>query len=141
MKAVITGLSYIVGGLLGFVMAVLPTLLVSWAVLPSDGPPGEGFVILLFYVVSSCACVPGYVALMALHREGRRDTRKLVACEIGLRLSMVVAGSFLCFMAIKLPTRPVTKSLFCLLAVSALAWAINPKSWGRSQQMEGIVQG
>lgn len=141
MKAVITGFSYIVGGLLGLVMAVLPTLLVSWAVLPSDGPPGEGFVILLFYVVSSCACVPGYVALMALHRGGRRDTRKLIACEIGLRLSMIVAMGFLCFMAIKLPTRLVTKSLFCLVAVFALAWAINPKSWGRSLQMEQTLQG
>jgi hypothetical protein len=77
MKAVITGLNYLVAGLLGLVMAALPTLLVSWVILPSDGPPGEGFVIMLIYFVSSCACIPGYVALMALHREGRRDTRKL----------------------------------------------------------------
>lgn len=117
-------------------MAILPTLLVSWAVLPSDGPPGEGFVIMLILLVSCCACIPGYVALMALHLKGRRDTRRLVACEIGLRLSMVAAGSFLCFMAIKLPTRLATKSLFCLLPVFALAWAINPKSWRRHQQAE-----
>ena len=88
------------------------------------------FILLVF----SSACIPGYLALMALHRKGRRDTRKLVACEVGLRLSMVLAGGFLCFMAIKLPTQFVTKLVFCLLAVCALAWAVNPKSWERAVQ-------
>ena len=140
MRIATAGLQYLVAGLLGLVMAVLPTALVSWAVFPPDGPLGEGFIIIAILLVFCCACVPGYVALMALHRKGRRDTRRLVACEIGLRLSMVVAGAFLCFMAIKLPTRPVTKWFFCLLAVSALAWAINPKSWGRSQRVEHTVE-
>lgn len=45
MKLVTTGLQYIVAVLLGLVMAVLPTGLVSWAVLPPDGPIGEGFII------------------------------------------------------------------------------------------------
>lgn len=133
MKTVITGLQNLMAGLLGLVMAVLPTLLLSWIFLPADGPPGEGFVILFFYPVSCCVCVPAYVGLMALHRKGQRYTRKLVAYEIGLRLSMVVAGCFLCFMAIKLPTRVMTKSLFCLLPVFAIAWAANTHSWEQAE--------
>ena len=122
MEPVITGLQNLLAGLLGFVIAVLPTLLLGWVFLPADGPPGEGFVILLFYLVSCCVCVPFYVGLMALHRKGRRGTRKLIACEIGLRLSMVVAGCFLSFMAIKLSTHITTKLLFCLLPVLAIVW-------------------
>ncbi len=133
MKTVIAGLQNLLAGLLGLVMAVLPTLLLSWIFLPADGPPGEGFAVLFFYLVSSCTCVPAYVGLMALHRKGQRDTRKLVAYEIGLRLSMVVAGCFLCFMAIKLPTRAMTKSLFCLLPVFAIAWAVNTHSWEQAK--------
>ena len=140
MRAAITGFQYLVSGLLGFVMAFLPTLLISWAIFPPDGPIGEGLTIMAIYFVSSCVCIPCYVALMALHREGRRDTRMLVAGEIGLRISMVVAGSFLCFMAVKLPTQVPTKALFCLLPAVALAWSINPKSWNPVQQEERALQ-
>ena len=133
MKTVIAGLQNLLGGLLGLVIAVLPTLLISWIFLPDDGPPGEGFAIMFFYLVSCCVCVPAYVGLMALHRKGQRSSRKLIACEIGLRLSMIVAGCFLCFMAIKLPTRVVTKSLFCLLPVLAIAWAANTNSWEKTE--------
>lgn len=123
MKTVTKGLQYLLAAVLGVIMAVFPTLLISWAILPPDGPIGEGFIIMFIHLLSCCACVPAYVALMALHKSGRRDTRKLLACVIGLRISMVIAGCFLCFMAIKLPTRVVTKLLFCLLPVFALAWA------------------
>lgn len=133
MRTVITGLQYLVGGLLGLVMAILPTLLVSQAILRPDGPVGEGFTIMFIYFLSCCACVPVYVALMSLHRKGQRGTRKLIACEICLRISMVVAACFLCFMAIKLPTRIMTKALFCLLPVFALTWAGKSGFWERSR--------
>ena len=134
MSTLIKGLQYLVAGLLGLVMAVAPTISASWIFLPADGPPGEGFVILFFYLVSCCACIPIYVALMSLHRRQRRATRKLIAYEVGLRLSMVVATCFLCFMAIKLPTRIATKTLFSIPPVLALAWAANPLSWERSRE-------
>lgn len=137
MNAVSTGFSYFVAGLLGLVMAFLPTAVISWIILPPDGPVGEGLLIMLIYILCSIACIPGYVALMALHREKQRDTRILIACEVGLRLSMSVAGGFLCFMAIKLPTSASTKFIFCLLAALTLAWSLNPRTWSQDLQQIG----
>ncbi|WP_419806252.1 hypothetical protein [Terriglobus sp.] len=129
MGSVIKGLQYFLAGLLGLVMAVLPTVLICWLILPPDGPVGEGFIIMPIHLFSRCACIPSYVALMGLHRNGRRNTRKLVACEVGLRLSATIAACFVCFMVIKLPTHLSTKLVFCLLAAFVLAWSLNPKTW------------
>jgi hypothetical protein len=129
MKTAATGLQYLLAGLVGMVIACLPTSLLSYAVLPPDGPIGEGFVIMLIYLVCCCACVPGFFVLMRLHMQGRRDTRLLIACELILRASVVVAAGFFCFVTIKLPTRMEAKCIVCLVSLPVVVWAINPASW------------
>jgi hypothetical protein len=128
MAMVLAGMEYFAAALVGLVIAFLPTGLVSYAIFGSDGPPGEGFAIMLIYFLLVCACVPGYAFLMNLHRQGRRDSRRLIACEIILRTSFLVAVCFICFMAIKLPTSLVTKWSTCLAATPFGAWAIKPIS-------------
>ncbi|CAN5424538.1 hypothetical protein BH10ACI4_BH10ACI4_05740 [soil metagenome] len=125
---VLAGLEYFAAVLIGLMIAFLPTLLVSWAILPPDGPPGEGFAILLLYFVFACFCVPGYAKLMSLHRQGRKDTRGLIACEIILRISFLVAACFIGFIAIKLPISILTKWITCLAVIPVGAWAIKPVS-------------
>ncbi|WP_158786668.1 hypothetical protein [Granulicella sp. L46] len=124
----LAGAEYFAAALVGLVMAIFPTLLVTYAIFPPDGPIGEGFAIMFIYFIAFCACVPGYAALMRLHRQGRTDTRGLITCEIILRTSFLVPACFICFMAIKLPTATVTKWLTCLAAAPFGAWAIKPIS-------------
>ena len=134
MNAMLMGLEYLLAALAGLVIAIFPVGLLSYAILPPDGPIGEGFIILLMYLISCCACIPGFVALMALHREGRRSTRKLIACEVLLRISVFIAACFICFMAIRLPTAVMTKWIACFAAIPAGGWAINPASWNQSRK-------
>jgi hypothetical protein len=129
MGMLLAGVEYFAAALVGMVMAIFPTVLVSYAVFPPDGPIGEGFAIMLIYFIAFCACVPGYAVLMRLHRQGRRDTRGLIASEIILRTSFLVAACFICFMAIKLPTAIGTKWLTCLAVAPLGAWAIKPTSF------------
>lgn len=126
MSTVVELLQYFGAGLVGLVIAILPTALVSYAILPPDGPIGVGFIIILIYLISCCACVPGYIVLMTRYRQGRRDTRKLIASEIILRTSVIVAACFICFMIVRLPTAMVTKWVACLAAMPAGVWAIKP---------------
>jgi hypothetical protein len=128
MSMVLAAAEYFAAVLVGLVIALLPTLIVIWAVFPADGPPGEGFAIIFIYFVSACLCIPGYVKLMSLHRRGRKGSRGLIACEIMLRTSFLVAACFVCFMAIRLPTTIVTKWITCLAASPVGAWAIKPFS-------------
>jgi hypothetical protein len=132
MNSVIAGLQYGVAALVGLVIAVLPTLLLSWAILPSDGPIGEGFIILFIHLLACCALVPVYVYLMKLHRQGRKGLRKLFVYDLILRISVIVAGCFVCFTAIKLPTMIATKLVTCPPAVLISAWALIPSLWNRN---------
>jgi hypothetical protein len=124
----LAGVEYLAAGLVGLVIGLIATGLVSYAIFPPDGPIGEGIAMLFIYLIVACACVPGYVALMRLHRRGRRDTRGLIVCEIILRTSFLVAACFICFMVIKLPTAIVTKWLTCFATAPVGAWAIKPIS-------------
>jgi len=126
MNIALAGVEYFAAGLVGLVIAIFPALLISDAIFRSDGSIGEGFAIMFIYFISLCACVPGFATLMRLHRQGRRDTQGLIACEIILRTSFLVAACFICFMAIKLPTSIETKWLTCLAAAPFGAWAIKP---------------
>ncbi len=107
-------------------MAFVLTGCVSYVVFPKDGPLGEGFAIMLIYLIVVCACIPSYAILMSLHRRGRRDTPGLIASEVILRASFFAAACIVCFMAIKLPTTIVTKWVTCLAAVPLGVWAIKP---------------
>ena len=128
MGTVLAGVEYIAAVLVGLVIAFIATGLVSYAIFPPDGPVGEGIAMLFIYFISSCACVPGYTALMRLHRQGRRDTRGLIACEVILRVSFAIAACLICFLAIKLPMGIASKWLTCLAAAPAGTWAIKPTS-------------
>ena len=119
-------MEYFAAGLVGLVMAFILTGCVSYAIFPPDGPIGEGISMILIYFAVVCACVPGYAALMRLHKLGRRDTRVLIACEVILRTSFFVVACFIGFMAIKLPTAVLTKWLTCLAIAPLGAWAIKP---------------
>jgi len=72
MVKVLAGMEYLMAGLVGLVMAMIATALISIAIFPADGPIGEGFAMMFIYFICCCACVPGYAALMNLHRAGRR---------------------------------------------------------------------
>jgi hypothetical protein len=128
MGKVFAGVEYFAAGLVGLVVAFLLTGLVSIAIFPQDGPLGEGFAIIFIYLIVVCACVPGYVTLMSLHRQGRRYTKGLIACEMILRASFFAAACFIGFMAIKLPTSIVTKWITCFIVAPFGAWAIRPFS-------------
>ena len=123
------GLQYLVGMLTGLIMAFLATGLVSYAIFPPDGPVGEGLIMLVIYLFFCCACVPGYVFLMDLHMRGRTDSRRLVACEVMLRASVIVGASLLCLILVKLPTATTTKWFACVVGVFACTWAISPAFW------------
>jgi hypothetical protein len=129
MNPVRAGLQYLVAVLTGLTVAFLATGLTSYVIFPPDGPIGEGISIMLIYLLSCCVCVPGYVALMTLHRQGRRDTRRLIACDVILRASVIVGACLLSFMLVKLPTAMVTKWLACFVGVFTCAWAIKPAVW------------
>ena len=131
MSIVIAGLQYFVAVFVGLVIAVFPTILVSWSVFPSDGPIGEGLMIMLIHLLACCALVPAYIYLMTLHRQGRRDIRRLLVYDLILRSSVIVAGCFVCFMAVKLPTMMVTKLIACFITALLSAWAIIPALWNR----------
>ena len=132
MNSVIAGLQYVVAVFVGLVMAVLPTLLVSWAIFPSDGPVGEGLIILFIHLLACCALVPVYVYLMTLHRQGRKFFRRLFVYDLILRSSVIVASCFVCFMAVKLPTMIVTKLIACFITVLLSAWALIPTLLNRN---------
>jgi hypothetical protein len=131
MDIAVAGLQYFVAIFVGLVIAVVPTILVIWAVFPSDGPIGEGLMILFIHLLACCTLVPAYVYLMSLHRQGRRDVRRLLVYDLILRSSVIVAGCFVCFMAVKLPTMIVTKLIACFLTALLGAWAIIPALWNR----------
>ena len=122
-------MQYLGAVVVGLIIAFLATGLISYAIFPPDGPIGEGVVMLFIYLLACCVCVPGYVALMSLHRRGRRNTRGLVACEVILRTSIIVGACLFCFMAVMLPTMLTTKWLACIVGVFACAWAIKPALW------------
>jgi hypothetical protein len=126
MSKVLAGVEYLAAGLVGLVIAFVLTGCVSYAIFPSNGPVGEGFAMMLIYFIFLCACVPGFATLMRLHRQGRKDTRGLIACEIILRSSFLVAACFVCFMGIKLPISIWTKGVACCVAAAFGVWAIKP---------------
>jgi hypothetical protein len=126
MDTVKAGLQYLGAALVGLIIAFLATGLISYAMFPPDGPIGEGLVMMLIYLLSCCICVPGYVALMAMHRRGSRETRGLIASEVILRASVIVGACLFCFVTVELPTMMVTKWLACSVGVFACAWALGP---------------
>jgi hypothetical protein len=139
MNPVKAGLQYLGAALTGSTVAFLATGLICYVIFPHDGPVGEGFVMLLIYLFSCCLCVPCYVVLMTLHRQGRRDTRQMIACEVILRASVIVAACLLSFMLVKLPTAMITKWLACLVGVFACAWAIKPSLWEQRRTRTGAA--
>jgi len=130
MDIAIAGFQYFLAVLVGLIVAVFPTLLVSWAIFPSDGPVGEGLTILFIHILACCALVPAYVYLMTLHRRGAKSPKERVYDHI-LRGSVIVAGCFFCFMAVKLPTMMMTKLIACLVTLALCAWAAIPALWNR----------
>jgi len=52
MGMLLAGVEYFAAALVGMVMAIFPTVLVSYAIFPPDGPIGEGFAIMLIYFIA-----------------------------------------------------------------------------------------
>ena len=139
MNSVRAGLEYLLAVLTGLTVAFLATDLISYIIFPPDGPVGEGIFMLFIYFLSCCVCLPGYVSLMALHRQGRRDTRRLLACDVILRASVIVGACLFSFMLVKLPTATFTKWLVGSVGVCACAWAIKPALWEQRWSRTGAA--